>query len=141
MVRARPDEEAGLRERFSGLEADLLALGQSLEAVAALLGDRPVLFSHPVYQYLEKRYNLNGFSVHWEPGEMPADREWNGLRSVLDEHPATLMIWEGEPLPESRERLAELGVESVVFAPTGNRPAKGDWLDAMQAGAEALGSR
>jgi zinc transport system substrate-binding protein len=141
MVRARPGEEAGFRERFSGLEADLVALGQSLEAVAALLGDRPVLFSHPVYQYLERRYELNGFSMHWEPYEMPTDSEWNGLRSVLNDHPATLMIWEGEPQPEIRERLAELGVESVVFAPTGNRPAEGGWLDAMQAGAEALGSR
>ena len=138
LVTVRPDDEAGFRERFAALEADLLALGQELEAVAALLGDRPLLFSHPVYQYLEKRYGLNGSSVHWEPEEMPADSQWNALRSVLRDHPATLMIWEGEPLPETRQRLTELGIESVVFAPAGNRPADGDWLDAMQAGAEAL---
>jgi zinc transport system substrate-binding protein len=141
MINARPDEETEFRDRFTALESDLLALDQQLEEAAAMLGDQPLLFSHPVYQYLEKRYGLNGFSVHWEPGKIPAESEWNGLRSVLQNHPATLMIWEGEPLPEIGQRLSELGIESVVFAPTGNRPGDGDWLNAMRAGAEALGSR
>ncbi len=141
LVGLRPGEEASFQERFDALAADLDELGQGMEAIAALLGDRPLLFSHPVYQYLEKRYNLNGFSLHWEPDADPGERQWRGLQSVLQDHPATLMIWEAEPLPEVRQRLADLGVDSVVFAPAGNRPAEGDWLHSMRAGVEALSSR
>lgn len=141
LVRLRPARETELREQFAGLQADLDELDQGMEAVAALLGDRPVLFSHPVYQYLERRYNLNGFSVHWEPDVYPDEKEWNGLQSVLRRHPATLMIWEAEPLPETRQALADLGIESVIFAPAGNRPGDGDWLQSMRDGVQALSSR
>jgi hypothetical protein len=48
------------------------------------------------------------------------------------------MIWEDEPLDETRRRLSELGVESVVFSPGGNRPPEGDWLTLMQEGIAAM---
>ena len=41
------------------------------------------------------------------------------------------MLWEAEPLAETERRLAALGVRSVVFAPGGNAPAAGDWLELM----------
>ncbi len=141
LVGLRPGEEASFRERFDALAADLEEFGRGMEAVAALLGDRPVLFSHPVYQYLEKRYNLNGFSLHWEPDADPGETQWRGLQSLLQDRPATLMIWEAEPLPEVRQRLADLGVDSVVFSPAGNRPDDRDWLQSMRDGVEALSSR
>ena len=97
-----------------------------------------MLFSHPVYQYFERRYNLNGYSVHWEPDEAPEETQWAQLQSVLRQHPAQIMIWEGEPLDETRRRLSELGVESVVFPPGGNRPPEGDWLALMQERIAAL---
>jgi zinc transport system substrate-binding protein len=102
------------------------------------LGKQPVLFSHPVYQYLERRYNLRGFSVHWEPDEVPEEAQWRQLQSVLQQHPATIMIWEAEPLEETRRRLLDLGVDSVIFAPGGNRPAGGDLLDLMHEGIASL---
>lgn len=43
------------------------------------------------------------------------------------------MLWEAEPLPEIAERLRAPGIESIVFAPTGNRPARGDFLSVMTA--------
>ncbi len=138
MILARPDLEAGLRQGFAELEADLVALNDQLKAATTALGNQPVLFSHPVYQYFERRYGLNGYSVHWEPDAMPDDAQWRQLQAVLQRHPAKLMIWEGEPLEETQRRLSELGVESVVFSPGGNRPAEGDWLTLMKAGAESL---
>lgn len=134
MILARPDLEAGLRQGFAELEVDLVASNEELKEVTAGIGDQPVLFSHPVYQYFERRYGLNGFSVHWEPDAMPEDAQWRQLQSVLRQHPAKLMIWEGEPLDETRRRLDELGVESVVFSPGGNRPTEGDWLVLIQEG-------
>lgn len=139
LVRARPEYEDDFRQAFEALEANLARLDADVTAVTRMLADRPVLFSHPVYQYLERRYNLRGFSVHWEPDQVPEEAQWRQLQSVLQRHPATIMIWEAEPLEETRCRLQGLGVESIVFAPGGNRPAKGDWLGLMTEGIAALG--
>ncbi len=60
----------------------------------------PVVFSHPVYQYLKARYSINGQSVHWEPDAMPEERLWREFADLIRRHPAKWMIWEGKPLPE-----------------------------------------
>ena len=138
MILARPEQEAVFRQGFAELEADLEALNTQLAEAAAGLEGQPVLFSHPVYQYFERRYNVNGFSVHWEPDEVPEEAQWRQLQSVLRQHPAKIMIWEGEPLDETRRRLSELGIDSVVFPPGGNRPPKGDWLTLMEEGVSGL---
>ena len=95
------------------------------------LGDQPVVFSHPVYQYLQRRYAINGRSVHWEPDTIPGTREWVDFNNLLRKHPARLMIWEDKPLMETAERLSEIGVRTVVFAPAGNRPASGNYFQIM----------
>ena len=140
MILARPDLEAGLRQGFAELEADLVVLNDQIKEITVGIGDQPVLFSHPVYQYFERRYKLNGYSVHWEPDAVPDESQWRQLQSVLRQHPAEFMIWEGEPLEETRRRLSEFGVESVVFSPGGNRPTEGDWLDLVTAGIASLRS-
>jgi zinc transport system substrate-binding protein len=43
------------------------------------------------------------------------------------------MIWEGEPLQKSVAKLKEMGIESVVFDPCGNRPDSGDFISVMKA--------
>lgn len=138
LVQVRPNLEAEFSKAFQILEGDLAEADSALREAAEALADAPLLFSHPVYQYLERRYNLNGYSVHWEPGEVPEEAQWRQLQSVLQQHPAKIMIWEGEPLEETRRRLTELGVQSVVFSPGGNRPAEGDWLELMNAGIASL---
>ncbi|MEE8558488.1 MAG: hypothetical protein V3T14_11455, partial [Myxococcota bacterium] len=109
-----------------------------LMGAAELLSDAPLVFSHSVYQYLERRYGLNGRSVHWEPDEMPEDASWSALEALLEEHPAKGMIWEGEPLPETELRLQSLGVQSVLFLPCGNMPEPDDWLNTMRENAARL---
>jgi len=141
IVAVRPSHEAEFRAALDGLAADLEALDADLMAVAEALGDQTVVFSHPVYQYLERRYNLQAISVHWEPDELPEEAQWRELQSVLQRHPAKIMIWEAEPLGETRRRLTEFGVQSVVFSPGGNRPETGDWLDVMKAGIASLRSQ
>ena len=138
LVRIRPDYEAEFRQAFTSLEADLRAADKQLMAVAEKLGDRPILFSHPVYQYLGRRYGLNGVSVHWEPDATPEEALWDQLQAVLQQHAARIMIWEAEPLPETKQRLADLGIECVVFQPGGNKPAAGDWLDLVRRGIAGL---
>jgi len=138
VVFVRPQHEADFRTAFAALESDLVELDSGLQRKSVQMGKELVVFSHPVYQYLERRYNLHGFSVHWEPDEVPEEAHWRQLQSVLQQHPATIMIWEAGPLEDTRRRLLDLGVESVVFMPGGNRPAEGDWLSLMTEGLAAL---
>lgn len=135
---ARPQWREDFEAGFDALAADLRALEVRLDAAARALGDAPVLFSHPVYQYLERRFRLNGRSLHWEPDELPSEHSWRELEAILESHPARLMLWEDEPLPATARRLDTLGIRSVVFAPCGNAPAQGDWLAAMTENAVRL---
>jgi len=42
------------------------------------------------------------------------------------------MLWEAEPLPQTRDRLAAVGLRLAVFDPAGNRPATGDYFSVMR---------
>ena len=68
----------------------------------------------------------------WEPDEVPNETLWRGLGQTLKDHPASWMLWEGEPNPQSVQRLRGMGVESIVFNPAGNRPDEGDFLSVMR---------
>lgn len=127
-----PEHQDQFEAGFAGLEKDLLEVDAAVEKVLADENNTPLVFSHPVYQYFERRYGLNGHSVHWEPDEMPADEQWTELAQLLKSHEAKWMIWEGEPGQETVTRLREMGIESVVFAPCGNLPEDGDYLTVMR---------
>jgi zinc transport system substrate-binding protein len=138
--KARPRQAAAFGERLAQVESDLNALDARLETVAAVIGDRPLVFSHPVYQYLERRYGLNGRSVHWEPDTEPTERQWAALEKLLDTHPAEWVVWEAEPLPAVAARLKERGLASVVFEPGARTPEKGDLLSVMGSNVDRLAS-
>jgi zinc transport system substrate-binding protein len=126
-----PERKAEFEANFDKLKGDLLALHARLQALVVDAKDVPLVFSHPVYQYFERCYGLDGRSVHWEPDEAPDASMWVELGKMLEDHPAKWMIWEGPPAAEVVERLAGMGIESAVFAPCGNVPDSGDYLDAM----------
>ncbi len=139
LVAAAPESEALFLTNLGSLIADLQALEVDLETAAQAIGDQPLVFSHPVYQYLEAGYGLEGRAVHWEPGEPVSEDQWQELTAVLEDHPARWMIWEGPPSSEVASRLADLGIGSVVYDPCGNRPDSGDWLSVMRRNVAALG--
>jgi zinc transport system substrate-binding protein len=93
---------------------------------------KPFVVSHPVYDYLARGYGLNIKSVHWEPDAVVDDRQLMELQNILKDHPAKWMIWEGEPVKESVERLKIIGIKSLVFDPCGNVPDNGDFLQVMR---------
>ena len=92
----------------------------------------PIIFSHPVYEYLEKAYGLNGKSVHWEPDQDPTPNQVTELTKLLDHHPAKWMIWEGAPIKSAMNALSTMGIQSAVFNPCGNIPPGGDFLSVMR---------
>jgi zinc transport system substrate-binding protein len=76
--------------------------------------------------------------VHWEPDVIPDETLWKELADLINTHPAQWMIWEGPPLPEVAAKLAEMGIQSVVFDPCAGKPDQGDFLSVMKENVAAL---
>jgi zinc transport system substrate-binding protein len=138
LTRKRPDAKDQIDRNLKSLQGDLQRLDEGFSEITRMDPGRPLLASHPVYQYLARRYGLNLRSVMWEPDEVPSEALWSELKGILSEHPAKWMIWEGDPAQESVERLRALGVESVVVNPCANRPESGDFLSVMSDNLENL---
>ena len=138
LIHHRRNDEAIFNSHLVALETELRGLDQRLASAAEAIGDEPLFFSHPVYQYLISRYGLNAVQVHWEPDEAPDGRAWDHLEEQMAAHAAHWMLWEGAPLPETISALDELGIGSLLFDPCGNTPAEGDYLTVMEANAGSL---
>jgi len=135
-----PDQAEAFSAGRSALEARLMDLDATLAEAFAGIADQPLIFSHPVYQYLERRYGLNSRSLHWEPDSEPGAREWLDFMNLRSEHPADVLLWEDQPLASVLQQLEAHGVHSVVFQPLANRPASGDFFSGMAANVEQLRS-
>ena len=77
-------------------------------------------------------------SVHWEPDQVPRDSQLKEFKGILKQHPAEWMIWEGQPVHASVDRLKTIGVDSLVFDPCGNVPDQGDFMMVMRRNIEDL---
>ncbi len=137
-ARARPAKAQQFEEGLKRLVADLEALDRDLAEAFKSFSGRPLVASHPIYQYLARRYALDLKSVTWEPDRPPRAEDWRALAVLLDGHRARVMLWEGMPLRETEIRLSALGLRSVVFDPCANRPAEGDFMRVMRDNVAAL---
>lgn len=131
-VSKRPEQKSVFEKNFAALKADLQKLDAEMTGVAENLPEIAIFASHPVYQYLGKAYGLDIYSEHWEPGEMPTEKQWGEFKHNLDHHPANLMLWEGDASDDVKNKLQDFKVSSVVFNPCGNTPAKGDFISVMR---------
>jgi len=136
--RKKPSLEDIFQRNYQELEKDLLKLDRDMKALVSKDISKPFTVSHPVYDYLARGYGLNIKSVHWEPDEVVDDRQLMELQSILKDHPAKWMIWEGEPIKESVEKLKAIGMQSVVFDPCGNTPDQGNFISMMQENVQNL---
>lgn len=132
LEKQRPRHADVFIQNYTLLEKDLVSLDQALTAIVAQDSNKPFIASHPVYQYLARRYNLNLKSVMWEPGIMPEQGQWDALQQLLDTHSAGWMMWEGQPDKQSVARLDELDINSLVFSPCANTPEEGDFISVMK---------
>jgi len=132
IIRKRPQLKAQVDENFARLESDLLALDAELKSTISGNQNRALLASHPVYQYLARRYDVNLYSVMWEPDEFPDPSQWKALGNLALLHAAKWMLWEGTPAAGSVEQLKRMGIGSIVFNPCANLPAQGDFLSVMK---------
>ncbi len=132
LQKLRPTQIELFALNYDLLKQDILGLDQAMKGVGKKMVGRPVMASHPVYQYWARCYQINLKSVLWEPEVVPTDEQLNGLKETLVGHPSSCFIWEGEPLAASMAKVKELGLESVVFDPCGSKPGSGNWLTVMK---------
>ena len=138
LERRLPAEAPAMTANAAALAAELAALDAEAAAVGVAAAGTPLLASHPVYQYLARGYELDLESMHWEPGQTPTPEQFAEFDALLAEHPARIMIWEGDPSPETARFLEARGITSIVFATAANRPAEGDFLSVMHANLDRL---
>ena len=138
LIELAPSGESDFRDNMAKLEHELKQLDSQLAEVFEQLDGRPVFFSHPVFQYLQQHYGINGQSVHWEPEQEPTTSAWIAMQQIAATHSARIMIWEDEPLISTVQRLSDLGITSVHFNTVANRPDQGDYLSVMRANVERI---
>ena len=138
--RKRPDRSEIFQKNFESLVKELFAIDKEIKAIVSKDPEKLLIGSHPVYDYFIRRYGTKMESVHWEPDEVPNEKQWMDFQKLLKAHSAKWMIWEGDPLKQSVEELKRIGIQSLVFDPCGNVPDKGDFLDVMKQNVENLGN-
>lgn len=133
-----PDQKAELKSNYDALKADLLQLDEQMQNISKMKPDEPILASHPIYQYMARRYRLNLEMVMWEPDIYPNEGAWSALATLQEKHAAKWMIWEDTPIPASVDRLEDMEITSLVFSPCFNKPERGDFLTVMEQNIENL---
>jgi len=138
LIELAPESKHSIETNFEALTHDLTQLDTRLRGAANAWGDQPMLASHPVYQYLADACGLRIESTHFEPGEALTPKDIQDLDSLLEQHPAKVMLWEAQPLPDTEQTLGDRGITVVVFDPAAQPPANGDFLTVMTGNATRL---
>ena len=128
----RPENTDVFRQSYALLEKDLDSLDQTLMALVVQDADKAFIASHPVYQYLARRYKIKLNSVMWEPDVVPDNNQWYALQQLLVNNDTKWMIWEGEPDQQSVAKLQAMSISSLVFDPAANVPEQGDFISVMK---------
>jgi zinc transport system substrate-binding protein len=132
LEKARPEHADDFRQNFASLQTELAELDEAMKNIVSDDTGKLLIASHPVYQYLARRYHIKLKSVMWEPDSVPDNNQWLALQQLLEGHDASWMIWEGEPDAQSVARLQAMGISSLVFDPVADAPQQGDFISIMK---------
>ena len=126
-----PGKSEEFQENFQDLKQSLTDLDSNYDKLEVDPEKFQLIYSHPVYQYLQNAYSLKGESLHWEPGDA-----WNKDKKHEIEHLAkkgkkTYLIWEDEPNKEAKKALEEMGVHSIVVNPVFGMPENLDFQEVI----------
>ncbi|MFT5129756.1 MAG: zinc transport system substrate-binding protein [Rhodothermales bacterium] len=137
LARARPGHAAAFAANYAALIADL----DSLDAALGALPPKPLLASHPAYNYLARRYEWRIENLDLDPQTMPTAESLAGIKKLLRQHPASQLLWEQQPAAEIANLMQkQLGLSSIVFSPCETEPGNGqDYLSVMRKNIAALG--
>ena len=97
LQRKRPDDSGYFAGNFTTLKNELQVLDAEMLSLFKGDVDRQFMASHPVYQYLARRYRLSVGAMSWEPEEFPGQEQWQRFSQMLQQHPARWMLWDAMP--------------------------------------------
>ncbi len=137
---AFPERSQGFRQRWGALQSEIEQWRGELAELREQTRGTPLLASHPVYEYLGRWGEWRLSSLHLEPSSGLDDEAWDELSKLQRQTGATVMLWEAEPLAETRRKLEQLGVSIVVFHPLFAVADGRDWLAEMRGNVKRLGS-
>jgi zinc transport system substrate-binding protein len=117
-----------------------MSLHRQFQEVGLKLANTSLLASHPVYDYLERAYDLNLMSMHWEPDQFPSEEEWRVLDQLLLTRPSGWMLWEAPPLESTIKALEARQIKVVVILPQGGDAGGVDFMQIVKDNLDALAS-
>ena len=119
LMRLFPDDAEQFARGFDELRGDLEDLDARFAEVTAALEGAQLLASHPAYNYIARAYGWDVHNFDLDPEAPIRDEAWEDVADHVDAAARVrLILWESEPLEETRKRLSdELGVTSVLFSP------------------------
>ena len=133
-----PQNKDVFHEHSNALQSGIRSLDMAFKEAGEPFQNEILLASHPVYQYFARAYLGEVRAMLWEPDLFPSDEEWVVLETLKDESRARFMLWEDEPLPETRERLEEMGLELIIIRPGFSMPESGSFMDILKANLNEL---
>ena len=137
LVHLDPAHKDQIEQSYRKLKHELEELDSAFKNAVKDL-QRPIVSSHPVYQYFARAYGLNLKSLLWE-AEMKIDAKAKGELSVLLEtHPAKVMVWEGKPTEENAAYIESMAIKNIIIDPCMNRPSQGDFMTVIHANVKML---
>ena len=133
-----PDQEDLFRKNTEKLLNEVNEMDQAFVEAGAPFRNMTLLASHPIYQYFARAYLGDLIAMLWEPDLYPPEEEWEVLENALNRNDAGFMLWEDEPLPETRERLEAMGLELVIVKPGFSMPESGNFTDILKSNLDEL---
>ncbi len=130
-----PEKVKSIDRKLDSLLADLNVIDDGFMVAATGLQNHQLIYSHPVYQYFERRYGLQGLSLHWEPDRMPSEEQWSELQRLNTDD--ALFIWEAKPAAEIAAHMRESGIKFVILDPAANQREK-DWMTVQRENLDRL---
>lgn len=116
LVKHFPKHKIAFEEGFNALEENLATLDSKLKSFPDK--NKPLLTSHPAYNYIARNYGWSIHNLDLDPEEMPSDKAIQEIKEILKNHHAKFLIWEAQPKKIIADRLQnECSLTSIVFSP------------------------
>ena len=138
LSRLQPENQDAYKANFNALSKQLMAMDEMMKGAAQSWQDTRVVYSQPIYQYLQDAYGIKGSSLQWAANSIPDKKQWHDFRHEQSHHRFKYMIWESPPSSEIVEELKSRGVDTIIFDPCIFPPRSGDFMSAMEANIQNL---
>ena len=139
-VRLAPVHQDEFRSNEALWRRRLIEASTGIELAVNANPTRPVLFASDGYQYLQRRYGMNGRYLEWSDVEMIDEARLAELESALSTHPAAHLVWPSPPSTSIVEALKAEGIQSVVFPLPGPTDTSVDLIEMIKSGTTGLRS-